>query len=198
MRKCVRWCMVSGMALALVVGYVAVQQSRAADDEPDVKGAVEKIASSLEHNDAAAASKTAAALPSDLDPGDVMGLMDKRHANGKGGLGIGGKPNTGIEKMVQDFTKTAPAKSMLTRDQAALKKAAYIIAASAEAVHDHCPVKAPEGKKNPADWKKWSGEMKQQGLDLAKAIDTSNPSEVKKAASNLNDTCVKCHEVFKD
>ncbi|HZU36407.1 MAG TPA: cytochrome c, partial [Gemmataceae bacterium] len=83
-------------------------------------------------------------------------------------------------------------------DSAALKRAAYIIAASAEAIHDRSPVKAPDGKKNPTDWKNWSAQMKTQGLDLAKAIDGGNPNQVHKAANTLNDTCVKCHEVFKD
>jgi hypothetical protein len=198
MENRVRWYMVGGAIGALVLGYLAVQSGRAADDEPDVKGAVQKIAQSLEKNDNAAASKTAASLPDDLDAGDAMALMSKHNANGKGGLGIGGKAGSGIELMVQKFSKGDINQSQLTQHKADLKRAAYIAAAIAEAVHNRPPVKAPEGKKNPADWKKWSGEMKQQGLDLAKAIDTGDKGQVKQAASNLNDTCVKCHEVFKD
>ena len=187
-----------GAALVALVAYGTVQRIRAADDDEDIKGAIEKMAKNLETNNAAAAKAIADKMPSDLDPGDVMSLLDKRHANGKGGLGIGGKPDTGIEKMVQEFTKKAPSQSKLNRDYAALRKAAYIIVASAEAIHNRSPVKATDGKKNPTDWKKWSADMQRQGRDFAKAIESKNPQKVKRAASNLNDTCVKCHEVFKD
>jgi cytochrome c556 len=187
-----------GAALMTIVAYGAIQQIRAADDDQDITAAIQKMAQNLESHNDNAASAIAKKMPSDLDPGDVMSLLDKRHANGKGGLGIDKKPNTGIETMVQKFAKQAPTQSKLNRDYAALRHAAYIIVASAKAIHNHCPVKAVDGKKNPKDWLNWSTAMDKQGSDFAKAIESKNPQKVKRAASNLNDTCTKCHEVFKD
>lgn len=197
MRRQIRvW--IVGAALVGSVVYLATQQIRAADDDQDVKGAVEKIAKNLAAHNDSAAQAIANKLPDDLDAGDVMGLLDKRHANGKGGLGIGGKPDTGIEKMIQEFAKTAPTRSKLNRDGQNLKHAAYIMAAAAEAVHNRPPVKAPTGKKNPEDWKKWSAQMKTQSLQFAKALESNDPAAVHKAADTLNNTCIQCHDIFKD
>ena len=198
----VRSWMVGGATLVLLVGCAAALLGKATDDDEDIKAAIEKIATNLQNNDLAAAKKAADALPSDLDPGDAMGLMELRKPGGKGGVGIGARPGTvrpdGIEKMVQNLAKSPPSKTMLTRDNAALKRAVYMAAAIGEAVQNHSPVKAPEGKKNPADWKKWASEMRAEALELTKVIDTKDPKQVNSAASKLNDTCTRCHEVFKD
>lgn len=60
--------------------------------------------------------------------------------------------------------------------------------------------KADEGKKKRADWITWSREMGDAAVAAAKAANASKTDDkgVKAAFRKLDDTCAKCHAVFKD
>jgi hypothetical protein len=56
------------------------------------------------------------------------------------------------------------------------------------------------GKKKKSDWLKWSRDMGDQALALGKAADAAKPDDrtIKAALKKVEETCVKCHAVFRD
>jgi cytochrome c556 len=119
----------------------------------------------------------------------------------KGGLGVG-KPGAyspdGIEAKIMALAK----KKLTAADVAAqandIAQLAKITAAIGEVAEQHAPTKKVAGK-NPKDWKKWSNEMRDDALDLAKIVQGAkpDPGKIKEAATKLNGTCTDCHDKFR-
>jgi len=57
-------------------------------------------------------------------------------------------------------------------------------------LEDHRPAKQPR------QWREWTVEMRQSGMQLALACRQSDQPAILVAARRLNTSCVKCHEVF--
>jgi cytochrome c556 len=134
---------------------------------------------------------------------DVMHLFKPRN---KGGFGIGAMPppaaagvKDSIELTIIDLSndKKGFTKEFVGKYSADLVKAAKQTQAIAE-INTHYAPKEKKGAKDPAVWKQLTGEMKTGAGDLAKAAEAKDPAAVKAAATKLNASCVRCHEIFRD
>ena len=100
----------------------------------------------------------------------------------------------GIEAKIQALDKSAPTPKEAQGDAAALARAGYIAAAVAQAVVTKVPT---DKKKQEAQWKILAGEMSKAGIDFAKAAQSKDAAKLHKAAKELNNSCIKCHDVFR-
>jgi hypothetical protein len=189
--------LVAAAVLAAGLGiWSATDQGRAADENKALKAEILKIADALEKKDPSAAkqaSELAKKPGSDLDI--VMDLFKPR---AKGGMGVGDNPSgikrDGIEIKIQDLDKKAPTAQEAKTESAALVRAAYVAAAIAETVQDKVP---PEKKASLKQWQTLCKEMQKLSLEFAEAAKTKNPATIHTAAKNLNEACIKCHDVFR-
>lgn len=178
----------------LAVGLYLLTASgpgRAADDKLADK--VSKLADAMAKNDPEA-KKQAAALGKDVDLDVIMDLFKPRS---KGGIGVGEKGSVkqdGIEIKLQALDKTAPTAKDATAEGDAIAKAAYVTAVIAAAVADKVPA---DKKKDAKKWKDMSEEMSKTANELAVAAKSKNPMNIQKAAKSLNNSCIKCHDVFR-
>jgi hypothetical protein len=82
-------------------------------------------------------------------------------------------------------------------------KAAEILGIRVAKISDYTLDLPPEfgGKKNKADWEKWTKLMKTQSLELAAEASKgpmADKAKLKKQMSALDATCTNCHNVFRD
>jgi hypothetical protein len=175
--------------------WLAEGPGRADDDS--IKQDVRKIADAFEKHDTAAAQQAAAALAKKPDA-DVETLMNLFKPRSKGGLGVGDKPGVvkrdGIEIKLQDLDKKAPSSAEVGQESAALTRAGYVAAAIAEAVRDKVP---QEHKAKLKEWQLYAKEMQKAGLAFAESARGKSPDTIHKAAKQLNDACIKCHDAFR-
>jgi hypothetical protein len=209
MRTHLRFLVIGTAALAFGFWVLAGVGSGVADDKKDKKDKkdkgpneeLRKIADAFEKGDLAAAKTQGKAVADKSELEDVMHLFSPRKADGEGGEGIGTKPGAikpdCIEVKIQYLGKRV-APQELKNDNAALQRMAFITAAVAEVAQHKCPVDKKTGEKDPAKWKKWTEEMRESALELAKAVKASDAMAVKKTALRLDGTCRNCHGVFRD
>src|SRR5262245_8592940 len=92
MKSHLRLFAVSSAVLGLGLWFLAAA-GNAADDKDDLRGPVSKVADALRDKKADAAKMQAEAIAGKLEGvEELMHLMSLRRPNGKGGIGIGGKP----------------------------------------------------------------------------------------------------------
>jgi hypothetical protein len=192
-------------AAVLVLGgglLVAVNSGAADENDKKAKAAVEKIMKALEDgkkDDAAKDAKALAGTIEDMEPAmNVMGLRDE------GGFGFGKKPGKdpkkdSIEEKVEALANEKLSKEEVKDQADDLAKMGFAISAVA---HVAQAKPAPTGEKvkgKPADWKKFSKELGDHGLELATLAKSgkATPEDIQKIGKTLNDTCMKCHEGFK-
>lgn len=99
-------------------------------------------------------------------------------------------------KLTKLTAKKAALSASEYKDCVQLGFAAAVIAQFTEAM-------APEGdqgKKKKSEWMKWSREMAESGVAAGKAASASKPDDkaVKAALNKLDETCKKCHSMFRD
>jgi hypothetical protein len=166
-----------------------------AADEKEANAAVARVAALIAKNDMAGAKKEAAAVREKFDVEAVMKTLSLRTKKGIGVGPVAGaiKPD-GVEQFILNMDKRAPQK----KDAAAAEQAAYITAAVAEIVIDNCPVKTKQKNKDPKEWKQWSDDMRKSSLELAAALKNYNTAAIKKAATDLNNSCTNCHGPFRE
>lgn len=197
---------VAGLCLALgLLGPNGL--SSAADDKGLVEG-VKKIAAALEKKDAAEAKKLADGLAKKFENDDTMGLFAPRtKADGKlgRGIGVGSKPGAmkpdGIERKLMDLAKKPLPDKQLADEAEALTAMGYDMAALASIAHLSEPAekeKKPVFAKRKKDWQTWSEELRDASLNLAMAAKGKNAADLHKAAVKADETCSKCHAVFRD
>jgi hypothetical protein len=191
---------VAGVTFAAVCGLVYVSgPSRANEGEKELAGAVGKIAAAIQSGDSAGAKKLAEASAKKID--EVSDLMHLFRPRSKGGLGWGSKASKpdasdGLEKKIQEFTKTVPAAAAGQKDVNG--EAATWIAALAELTLAKTPAKdGPAGKTKKA-WIGWSNDLRDAAAELSKASASGNPAAISKAANKVNNACVSCHSKFKE
>jgi hypothetical protein len=196
-----------GVVLALGVCLLGVTRSgTAADDEPTKKAkaaaeSVLKLADALEKGDADAIKKEKATLDKmELLP--IMTGFKKRDADPVGGIGFGPKPKVydpdGIEAQIMGLAKKELPAGTLAKQVDDIKKAGFISAAIAEASLNKCTVTKKMGDKDPKDWAKWMGDMKDASKALSDAAKAGNAKDIKNAAGKLNASCNNCHGIFRD
>jgi hypothetical protein len=192
MRSYQRWA-----ACAAVIGLgVILSTSQADDDDKKVRDKVEELAGVASKKPDDLQKKAEAwvkeAKP-DLD--DVMGLLKKRMKDGTGGFGIGktatGKMDDGIEARIEKLAKAG-------LDEADLKNKADLIQALNRTKAIAAIAQATKTNKMGAKkWQEYADRMDKGTDDLAKAIESGKVGEVKKAAKNLQSSCVDCHAEFR-
>lgn len=181
--------------LMVALGVVAVASRTDAADEKEVRAKILKIADALEKNQADIVKSEAQALQKSDAELDI--IMEGFKLRSKGGIGVGDKPavkRDGIEAKVQDLDKAAPTPKEAQADATALARAGYVSAAIAEVIMTKVP---SDKKKQAPQWKTFATEMRNAGVDFAKAAQAKDPMKVHKAAKALNDACIKCHDVFR-
>lgn len=189
--------LLTGGAIVCGLGlFVASDLIRAADDNKEVKKAILKIADAIEKKDAAAPNLAAEFAKKDGTDLDVIMELFKPRA--KGGMGVGDKTGLvkrdGIEIKLQDLDKTTPTPREAQAESDALARAGYVAAAIADTVKGKVPA---EHKKKAKEWQNLSKEMQKAGIEFAEAAKTKKPADIQKAAKQLNDSCIKCHDVFR-
>jgi hypothetical protein len=163
---------------------------------------VAKVAYWFERGDYLAAQATAAEFAKGKDVSELATLFGRRRPQ-RPGLGIGFRPGEfspdGIEQTICRLDAGPPfAKELLEKHAADLARAFYLTAAIGEGHRSHCPVKKKEGKKDPKDWERWSVTVRDQALELASAFRHQQFASVPVLARSLNQTCVSCHEIFRE
>jgi hypothetical protein len=183
----------------MATGFVIVQRGTAADQKAQIQSAVLQLADKIAQKDPGV-PKEANELAARVDDlGDVMDMMKLRKQKGVGiGPKVGGKSDDGIEAKLINLGKHAPRERDVTADADHWAHAAYIAAAIAEIAQQRCPVKAKQGKKDPAKWAQWSKNMETEALDWAAACQAKSPQEIQRAATKLDSTCNACHAAFRD
>lgn len=187
--------MIAGVTLVAVFALVSLTGPSYAQGGKDLKSSVAKVADAIKKGDKDGAAKLAKDAAKGIeDIGDLMHLFKPRN---KGGLGVGSKPgpNTakdGIEFMIREYARDVPAKPV-----AGLEDTGYVIAALAE-ISAAKGWDKDQGKKTKKNWATWNADMRAAGLEFAKAGATNAGAQIKAAATKVNNTCVTCHNVFKE
>ncbi len=117
----------------------------------------------------------------------------------KGGIGMG--PN-GAEDIELTIGKMGSPKYRLDTQKLAKMKDDLIMSgelskAIAEIAEQNNYVQQ-HGKKDPAKWKGYIKDMKKGAEDLIAAAKSGNAAKVKKAATDLSNSCTSCHSDFRD
>ena len=190
-----RW--VVSAALALGIGLLAVSAGRSDDDEEEAKAtkaardAVLDLVSKMAKGNV---DKEAAAIAKKHDIEYVMRQFKPRD---KGGLGVGPvKKGDGIELKILSLEKTKLSPMELKKQAEDLIKMAQVTQGIATVSQHYPPPK--KMKADPKNWKKYFDETKKQSQELIKAVKANDPTQVKKVASKLNDSCLNCHTEFRD
>ncbi len=180
--------------LAAVLGFVSFAGTSNAGGAKDLKGTVAKIGEMIQKGDNAGAAKSAAAIAKATEEvGDVMHLFRPRN---KGGLGFGTKAignnpiKDGIEVALRDIAREG---ANFAKQGDAIVTTGYWVAALADVTAAKAPTK-DVGKKTKKAWAQFSKEMRDAGLEFAKA----NGASAKAAAAKVNASCNNCHSIFKE
>ncbi|MFL5330533.1 MAG: hypothetical protein ACJ8C4_16645 [Gemmataceae bacterium] len=145
-----------------------------------------KLAAELSRVSSAGGAKTEAvdlAASLDLDT-----LMSSFRPESRGGRGWEAK-----------LKKLEGKRSLSSDDVKDSMQLGYQCAVIAQFTESLAPA-ADEGKKKKADWIKWSREMGENALAVSKAAGAAKPDEkiVRNALKKLDDSCTRCHAVFRD
>jgi hypothetical protein len=140
-----------------------------------------------------------------LDLKKTMWVFKPREKDGKGGFGVGPKPDPtgtvpdGIDAWITTYGN--PRRKAFTDKELAklapdLERLADVTRAMAEIAEQFTPKKKMAGM-DPKDWKESNEKMKEWSTKLKVAIKAKKPDDVKKAFENLYSSCTDCHGVFR-
>jgi cytochrome c556 len=141
-------------------------------------------------------------IKADIGEDAVKPVMSPLRLRDKGGLGVGPKAGVydpdGIEAKILALAKKKLTAAEAKKQADDIARLASVTAAIGEVAELHVPPKKV-GAKDPKDWKKWSNEMRDDALDLAKTVQAAkpDPDKIKAAATKLNGTCTDCHDKFR-
>lgn len=180
------------LALVTALGLVYVADPSYAGADKKFGADLDKIAGAIKSGDKAGAEALAQKTAKKAEElADIMHLLKPRN---KGGRGVGPTPQAksdGIEIRLRDIARDAPAN---TKD---LEQMGYDSAAIALITKAMSPTK-DQGKKKASDFKRWSEEMYETSVTLAKAAKAGGSQDVKGAATKVNASCNSCHSVFRE
>jgi hypothetical protein len=169
--------------------------SRAAADA-ETNGLVNGIADMLAKGDTAGAKKAAG----DLKKLDYETVMHAFKPRSKGGIGVGPKGSgitpDGIELKINAIARDGITGPAMKKEGDALVRVGYVTEAMAQFAVAK-PWDAPMGKKTPAAWNEWADKMVTASAEFTKAAKGGSAADLKKAASNIKNTCDGCHAIFK-
>jgi hypothetical protein len=190
----------AGATIAAVVGLVYLSgPSLANEGDKDLPETVKKIATEIKKGNAAGAKTMSEAAAKKIE--DTAELMHLFRPHSKGGLGWGGKRGTnpasdGLEKKIQEFSKTVPANIAAQVDNNV--EAAGWLQAMADLTLAKVPAKDAAGGKTKKAWIGWSEDMRKASAAFNKAAAAKDAAGMQKAASQINNACVSCHSKFKE
>jgi hypothetical protein len=128
-------------------------------------------------------------------------LMHVFKFRAKGGLGVGETAGAitpdGIEAKLQGLQKKEADKADLAKNGKAYATMGEVSLILAEISEAHTP-KDKKGEKDPKKWKEFVEKMRTGSKDLITASNKSDAKGLKKAAKELNDSCIECHGMFRD
>ena len=128
-------------------------------------------------------------------------LMHVFKFRAKGGLGVGETAGAitpdGIEAKLQGLQKKEADKADLAKNGKAYATMGEVSLILAEISEAHTP-KDKKGEKDPKKWKEFVEKMRMGSKDLITASNKSDAKCLKKAAKELNDSCIECHGIFRD
>jgi len=128
-------------------------------------------------------------------------LMHVFKFRAKGGLGVGETAGAitpdGIEAKLQGLLKKEADKADLAKNGKAYATIGEVSLILAEISEAHTP-KDKKGEKDPKKWKEFVEKMRMGSKDLITASNKSDAKGLKKAAKELNDSCIECHGIFRD
>jgi Cytochrome C' len=138
----------------------------------------------------------------------TMWVFKPRMDKGEGGFGLGPKAGAyekdGIEVLIINKGNPKPrnADQKLTKEELEKNAADYIRAADvtiamAEITHQFKPTKKLPDK-DPADWTKYTDDMKKAATDVKAGVKAKDPDATKKAFIKLYSSCTNCHSTFRD
>lgn len=190
-----------GGIMAIGLGWLTITNPTNADDQGNLRAAIQKMADAIDKDDAAGAAKMAADVAKSIELEEAMNFMKRRDTakNKAKVFGVGDpagsiKPD-GIEAKLLVLGKIS--KGQFDKESSALLIMGNRIAAIAEIAKAKAPEK-DEGAKKKKDWLEWVGTMESGAIELAGAARSKNLADLKKAAAKLNSACANCHGVFRD
>jgi hypothetical protein len=182
--------------LALIAGlYLVTCAAARADEETDkAKKDILDLVTDLEAGKDISAK--VAAIKKKYE--DLNTLMHGYKPRERGGIGVGPKDKgDGIEIKLNALAKRALSKMAIGKEKDDLIKVGHINIALAKIADAYTPAK-PKGAKGPKDWKKYVEEMEKSSKSLIDAAKAGDPAALKKAATELNNSCNSCHSDFRD
>jgi hypothetical protein len=109
-----------------------------------------------------------------------------------GSVKVGGY---GYEKLIEDI---AEGKDNPTKEQIGeLKTVGYKAAVIGHLTVGQAPKEDEDAKKTKKSWLTFSHQMEEAAAALGRVAQAGNPAEVRTAVVRLNQTCAKCHEVWR-
>jgi hypothetical protein len=184
--------------LAAGIWVLATAAGRGQQDDKEVKeakDAVTKLVNAMRQG--GNAGPQAAEVAKKVEIENLMIVFKPRN---KGGFGIGPKPNTitpdGIEQKIINMAKLRLKQDRVAKQKEPLIEMTERVQAVAEITQHYMPPK--KAGAIPADWKKFTQQMKKSAQDLGNALKGGDPMKIKAAATELNANCSECHSVFRD
>lgn len=182
----------SVLVFCLGLGLLVNQQARGWFEDANSNKEVLNVADLIKNGKNAANKAAAVAKANDLDE-----LMEGFKPRSKGGIGVGrtkGKVTPdGIEQLLLNFEKGAPAASVLANVDE-LEEMANVIAAMGAIVKTKPNAK---GKKILKQWVAWTQELQDNGAALAKAVSKKDGKGISTLSEKINATCSACHMATK-
>jgi hypothetical protein len=186
--------------LAAGIWALATADGRGQQDDKEVKEAKEAVAKLVNAmRQGGDAGPQAAEVAKKVEIENLMIVFKPRN---KGGFGIGPSPGKvspakdGIEQRIITMGRLALKKDQVAKQKEPLIEMAERVQAVAEITQHYMPPK--KAGATPANWKKYTQEMKKSAQDLAGALKGGDPMKIKAAATDLNASCTNCHGDFRD
>lgn len=190
MKKGRVWTAAATLTAALGLIYAAAPS--AAGDNKALRGEVDKVAAAVKSGDMASAKKLAAAIGKKAE--SIEDVMDLFKPKNKGGFGFGPGATDGIEKKLRDLGRDGPK----AKDVPYVEEAANRIVAISLIAEGYTGNVKETAKKKRKDWEKFSQDMHDAGMALAKAGMSKAPAEIKTASTKVNNSCNACHSIFRE
>lgn len=180
--------------LALGIWSLTAFSAADDDDKKEIKEAQKAIIKLMESMDGKKGDVKGqiAAIKKKFD--ELKPIMYVYKPRVKGGIGMkdGASIETELGKIgnPKSKIKLTPQKIADLKDD--LIKAGQLSRAVAEITELYAP------KKDTAEWKKYTQDMKKGADDLIEAANSGEAAKIKKAAGNLSGSCTDCHSKFRN
>jgi hypothetical protein len=136
-------------------------------------------------------------LTKEMELDEAEGIMKQRP---RGGLGFDSKPGAprdAIELRLMQIGRVGIKEAELKAQADDLSRAALVISAQSVMLDAYTPDKKV-GNKDPKDWQKYTAEMRDAAKDLRDAAKRQEAASVKKAVLRVQNSCIECHNIFRD